>query len=400
MHVLKERTTRHLHYNLNYLSEYQTMRKAFKYRLYPTQPQRKDLERTLVLCRQLYNAALQERRDAYQKAGKTVGFYEQKRWLPEIRTELPEYKGVHSQVLQNVIERVDKAFQGFFRRVRAGQKAGYPRFKGRERYDSFTFPQAGQTGVKVQEGGKRVFLYGIGSVKCKFHRPLEGKVKTATVKREGGHWYVVFSCEVEAVPLPQTQEAIGIDLGTNPHFLITSEGEMVEAPRYFQKAQAKLASAQRSLSRKKRGSHRHRLGRKRVANLHRKIANQRKDFHHKIARRLVNQYGTIVHEDLNVLGLARSRLAKGVLDAGWGQFLAILAYKAEEAGRRVVGVDPKHTSQDCPVCGYREKRPLWVREYTCPQCGAHQHRDVAAAINILARARTEPAGMGTAWAVP
>ncbi|RIH74121.1 transposase, IS605 OrfB family [Calidithermus terrae] len=220
---------------------------------------------------------------------------------------------------------------------------------------------------------------------------------------------MVFSCEVEAVPLPQTQEAIGIDLGTNPHFLVTSEGEMVEAPRYFQKAQAKLASAQRSLSRKKRGSNRRRQARRRVAKLHRKIANQRKDFHHKIARRLVNKYGTIVHEDLNVIGLARTRLAKGVLDAGWGQFLAILAYKAEEAGRRVVGVDPKHTSQDCPVCGYREKRPLWVREYTCPQCGAHQHRDVAAATNILARsgrapdrrwARTEPAGMGTAWAVP
>ncbi len=375
-------------------------RKAFKYRLYPTQPQHKDLERTLALCRQLYNAALQERREAYQKAGKTVGLYEQKRWLPEIRTELSEYKGVHSQVLQNVIERVDKAFQGFFRRVRAGQKAGYPRFKGRERYDSFTFPQAGTTGVKLQEGGKRVFLYGIGSVKCKFHRPLEGKVKTAMVKQEGEHWYIVFSCEVEPPPLPENQDAVGIDLGTNPNFLITSEGEMVEAPRYFQKAQAKLARAQRSLSRKKRGSNRRRQARRRVAKLHRKIANQRKDFHHKLGRRLVNKYGTIVHEDLNVIGMARTRLAKGVLDAGWGQFLAILAYKAEEAGRRVVGVDPKHTSQDCPLCGYREKRPHWVREYACPQCGAHQHRDVAAAINILAKARTEPAGMGTAWAVP
>ena len=375
-------------------------RKAFKYRLYPTQPQRKDLERTLALCRQLYNAALQERRDAYRKAGKTVGFYEQKRWLPGIRAELPEYKGVHSQVLQNVIERVDKAFQGFFRRVRAGQKPGYPRFKGQGRYDSFTFPQADKTGIKIKGNGKQISISGIDNpVKCKFHRPLEGKVKTATLKREGDDWYIVFVCETEPNPLPENRAAIGIDLGTNPHFLITSEGEMVKAPRYFQKAQARLASAQRSLSRKKRGS-RYRQARRRVAKLHRKIANQRKDFHHKIARRLVGRYGTIVHEDLNVIGLARTRLAKGVLDAGWGQFLAILAYKAEEAGRRVVKVDPKHTSQDCPVCGYREKRPLWVREYTCPKCGTHQHRDVAAAINILARARTEPAGMGTAWAVP
>ncbi|WP_423247911.1 RNA-guided endonuclease InsQ/TnpB family protein [Thermus albus] len=375
------------------------MRKAFKYRLYPTKPQRKDLERTLYLCRQLYNAALQERREAYRKAQKTIGFYEQKRYLPEIRAELPEYGRIHSQVLQNVIDRVDKAFQGFFRRVKQGQTPGYPRFKGERRYDSFTFPQAGTTGIKIQEGGKRVLLYGIGSVKVKLHRPLEGRIKTATVKREGDDWYIIFVCEVEPKPLPESHEAIGIDLGTNPCFLVTSEGEKVEAPRYYQKAQAKLADAQRELSRKKRGSNRYKKATKQLAKLHRKIANQRKDFHHKIARRLVNRYGTIVHEDLNILGLARSCIAKGVQDAGWGQFLQILAYKAEEAGRRVIEVDPRHTSQDCPVCGYREKRPLWVREYTCPQCGARQHRDVAAAINVLARARTEPSGVSTAQAV-
>jgi putative transposase len=326
------------------------MLKAFKYRLYPTQPQARDLERTLELCRHLYNAALQERRDAYRKARKSVGLKEQKSCLPEIRTELPEYKRVHSQVLQNVVERVDKAFRGFFRRVKEGKKPGYPRFKGKGRYDSFTFPQASATGVKLQEGGKRVLIYGIGSVKVKLHRPLEGRLKTATVKKEGENWYIVFSCEVEPKPLPENQDAVGIDLGTNPNFLITSEGEMVQAPRYFHRAQAKLATAQQSLARKKRSSNRRKQARRRVTRLHRKVANQRKDFHHKLARSLVNRYGTIVHEELNILGLARSRSAKGVLDAGWAQFLAILAYKAEEAGRRVVGVDPKHTSQDCPVC--------------------------------------------------
>ncbi len=287
-----------------------------------------------------------------------------------------------------------------FRRVKRGENPGYPRFKGKGRYDSFTFPQAGTTGVKLQEGGKRVLLYGLGSVKVKLHRPLEGKLKTATVKREGEHWYIVFTCEVEPRPLPPNDGVVGIDLGTNPHFLVTSEGERVEAPRYFQKAQAKLAAAQRSLARKKRGSRRREKARRRLARLYRKIANQRRDFHHKLARRLVNRYGTIVHEDLNILGLARSRTAKGVLDAGLAQFLQTLAYKAEEAGRRVVGVDPRHTSQDCPVCGHREKRPLWMRVSTCPQCGTFLHRDVAAALNILARARTEPSGMGTAWAVP
>ncbi|WP_027882351.1 RNA-guided endonuclease InsQ/TnpB family protein [Meiothermus rufus] len=385
------------------------MIKAFKYRLYPTKPQLRDLDKTLMLCRHLYNAALQERREAYKKAGVSVTYYQQKRSLPEVRTELPEYKGIHSQVLQNVIERVDKAFQGFFRRVKHGENPGYPRFKGQGRYDSFTFPQAGTTGVKLQEGGKRVLLFGIGSVKMKLHCPLEGRLKTATLKREGEAWYIVFVCEVKPNPLPLNDEKIGIDLGTHPHFLVTSKGELVEAPRYFQKAEDKLARAQRSLSRKKRGSNRHKEARKRVAALHRKIANQRKDFHHKLARRLVNRYGTIVHEDLNIKALARSRSAKGVQDAGWAQFLHILAYKAAEAGRRVIAVDPKYTSQACPVCGHREKKPLWVRAFTCPACGASLHRDVAAAINVLARsgrvpdrrwARTEPSGMGTAWAVP
>ncbi|MFN3178784.1 MAG: RNA-guided endonuclease InsQ/TnpB family protein [Thermus sp.] len=369
------------------------MLKAFKYRLYPTKPQMGDLERTLELCRQLYNAALQERRDAYKKAGRTVGFYEQQRYLPEIRAGLPEYKKVYSQVLQDVLHRVDRAFQGFFRRVKKGQKPGYPRFKGKGRYDSFTFPQAGANyGVKVQDGGKRVFLFGIGSVKLKLHRPLEGRIKTATVKREGDHWYIVFVCEVEPKPLPDNGKAIGIDLGTNPYFLVTSEGEMVEAPRYYQRTQERIAKVQRSLSRKKNGSSRYRKAKAHLAKLHRKVARQRKDFHHKLARKLVNTYGTIVHEDLNILALSRTPVAKGVHDAGWAQFLQILAYKAAEAGRRVIAVDPRYTSQDCPVCGHRERRPLWVREYACPSCGTPLHRDVAAAQNVLAKAWAEPSG--------
>ncbi|WP_243095065.1 RNA-guided endonuclease InsQ/TnpB family protein [Thermus thalpophilus] len=385
------------------------MRKAFKYRLYPIKPQAKDLERALELCRQLYNAAPQERREAYKKAGKTVGFYEQKRSLPEVRAALPEYKRLHSQVLQDVLHRADRAFQGFFRRLKGRKgKAGFPRFKGKGRYDSFTFPQAYATGVKLQEGGKRVFLFGIGSVKLKLHRPLAGKIKTATIKREEKEWYIVFVCEAEPKPFPPSEEAVGIDLGTNPYFLVASNGEKIEAPRYYQRTQKKLAEKQKELSRKRRGSHRYLKAREGLAKFHRKVARQRRDFHHKVARSLVNRYGTIVHEDLNVLGLARSRAAKGVLDAGWAQFLSILAYKAEGhrvsgkvlAGRRVVGVDPKHTSQDCPVCGHREKRPLWVREFTCPACGTLLHRDVAAAQNVLARAWAGPSGKGVAGAIP
>jgi|GEM_PF-2451111 len=170
--------------------------KAFKYRLYPTRPQLRDLDRTLTLCRRLYNAALQERREAYRKAGKTAGFTSKNGGCPGYA---PSCRSTR-EVLQNVIERVDEAFQGFFRRVKSGQKAGYPRFKGQGRYDSFTFPQAGTTGVKLQEGGKRVLLFGVGSVKVRLHRP---NIKTATVKREGEHWYVVF-CEVEPSLFPPT----------------------------------------------------------------------------------------------------------------------------------------------------------------------------------------------------
>ncbi|GAA6732016.1 hypothetical protein YIM73518_17800 [Thermus brockianus] len=188
----------------------QVTRKAFKYRLYPTKPQQKDLERTLELCRQLYNAALQERREAYKKARKSLSLREQERWLPQVRADLPEYKKVHSQVLQDVIKRVDRAFQGFFRRLKARKgKAGFPRFKGRGRYDSFTFPQAYATGVKLQEGGKRVLIHGVGSVKVKLHRPLEGQLKTATIKREGNEWYLILVCEVEPKPLPLSREAVG-----------------------------------------------------------------------------------------------------------------------------------------------------------------------------------------------
>ncbi|WP_243032475.1 RNA-guided endonuclease InsQ/TnpB family protein, partial [Thermus altitudinis] len=185
-------------------------------------------------------------------------------------------------VLQDVIQKVDRAFQGFFRRVKKGQKPGYPRFKGKGRYDSFTFPQAGTTGVKLQKDGKRVFIYGVGSVKVKLHRPWEGKIERATVKREGDDWYIIFVCEVEPKPLPESQAVVGIDLGTNPHFLVTSDGEMVEAPRYYQKTQKKLAKAQRELSGKEKGGGRYKKTKKRLAKLHRKIAHQRRDFHHKV----------------------------------------------------------------------------------------------------------------------
>ncbi|AXH00772.1 transposase (plasmid) [Deinococcus wulumuqiensis] len=360
--------------------------KAFKYRLYPNAAQEKLLDSTLYLCRQLYNAGLEERRIAYRKCGVSVSYYEQKRSLTEIKADLPEYKGVHSQVLQDVVERLDKSFKGFFRRVKSGVKAGYPRFKGKFHYDSFTYPQAGKTGAMPLPDSGKVYLSKIGNVRCKYHRPLEGTVKTATAKREGDKWYIVFVCEVETQPLPTTGDVVGIDLGTNPNFLITSDGEFVEAPRHFNKAERKIGLLQRKAAKKKRGSRRHRELKRQIAAEHRRVANRRRDFHHKTARTLVNRHDAIFHEDLNIIGLARTRTAKGVLDAGWASFINILSLKAANAGRTVLGVDPKYTSQDCSRCGHRQKVKVG-HAYVCANCGYDCHRDVNAAQNILNRGR-------------
>lgn len=223
------------------------MLKAFKYRLYPTQAQAERMDWTLARCCELYNAALEERRTAYRKRGVTVSYHAQAVSLPEVKEGRPEYKDVHSQVLQDTLRRLDKAFAAFFRRVKRGEKPGYPRFKSARRFDSFCYPQ-----YKGTIGG-HVYLPKIGNVRVKLHRPLEGAVKTLTVKREVDEWYAVIVCEVETRPQGPTGSEVGIDLGLN-HFLITSDGEFVDAPRYFRKAQKKLRRAQRSLARKKRGA--------------------------------------------------------------------------------------------------------------------------------------------------
>lgn len=375
------------------------MLKAFVYRLYPSHAQEVALVDTLNLTRELYNAALQERRDAYRKCGKSVTKFEQMRCLPEIKAARPEFKTVHAHVLQGVIAQLDKAFQGFFRRVKAGQKAGYPRFKGAGRWHSFAFKQVWDNSRNAWFGpgkpleSRRIYLPNIGNVRMRQHRPLEGKPKTLTIKREGNEWYATYVCEVEHQPLAQTGSEVGVDLGTNPNFLITSDGEFVEAPRYYRAMERKLKVAQRSLNKKRRGSKRRAKARQRVAKLHCKVRRSRKDFHHKTARKLVDENGTIFHEKLSVGPMARSRLAKSVHDAGWSQFLAILSFKAEEAGRRVVGVDPRYTSQDCSGCGHRQKVPIG-KLYVCAECGAKLNRDVNAALNVLLRGQGLPVSEG------
>lgn len=373
------------------------MRKAYKFRLSPTKEQKQKLQWTLDRCRELYNAALSERRDSYKYTGKGVSYYDQKRDLPEIKEIRQEYKDIHSQVLQDVLLRLDKAMQNFFRRVKHGATPGYPRFQGRDRYDSFCFPQAGFSLTH----DNRVSLSKIGSIKVKLHREIKGKIKTCSIKREGQHWYVIFSCEVESQTLPVSYEDVGIDLGLL-HFATLSNGETIENPRYFRKAAKTLEKVQQSLARKKRGSHRRHKAKQAVGKVHRTVSNQRQDFLHKASRALVDRYQLIVFEELqsanmskrakpkqdeqgNYLpngGSAKSGLNKSINDAGWGQFVQYCTYKAENAGREVLQVNPKYTSQICSGCGTVKKKALSERWHSC-ECGTELDRDHNAALNIL-----------------
>ncbi len=387
------------------------MRKSSKYRLSPTRKQEQALQWTLDRCRELYNAALQERRDAYKMCCVSLNYYDQAKQLTDIKELREEYKDIHSQVLQDVLRRVEKGMKAFYRRVKAGEKAGYPRFQGRDRYDSFTYPQGGYSLTH----DSRVTLSKIGSVKLKLHRPIEGTVKTCTIKREGEHWYVVFSCEradSEATHTPYTDDAIGIDLGLL-HFATLSTGDTIENPRFFRRGQADLTRKCQKLSQGKRGSHRRDKARKQVAKAHRKIKNQRTDFLHKHSRHLVNTYEVIVFEDLAVANMSRvpkpkqdengvyvpngasrkAGLNKSIVDAGWSTFVSMCQYKAAYAGTvTVLTVDPKYTSQLCSGCGIVRKKTLDERWHSC-ECGCELDRDHNAALNILSKGvKTFPGG--------
>ena len=362
------------------------MVRVYRYRLYPSRAQHVAMLGTLWLLRELYNAALQHRSDVYRRTGETVSAYSQMRELAGIREVRPEFEKIHTHLLQDAITRLDRAFSVFFRRCKAGEKPGYPRFKGRDRYRTFTFKDASHNnGVRLAAGGKRVKLSGVGNVKLKMHRPVEGRIKQASVTLSGdGHWYVAFACDgVQPKPLPATGASIGVDVGITT-FAALSNGEMVANPRPYETAQRVLGKAQRVVSRRKRGSHRRRKALGRLAKRNNKVACVRRDFHHKTALNLVRRFDVIAVENLNVKGLAQMALAKQVHDAGWAQFTTILRAKAESAGREVVAVDPRGTSQECSGCGVVVKKGLGVRVHTCT-CGRVLDRDTNAAINIKNR---------------
>jgi putative transposase len=370
------------------------MVRVYRYRLYPSRAQHVVMLGILWLLRELYNAALQHRSDVYRRTGETVSAYTQMREIAGIREVRPEYQAIHVHLMQDAITRLDRAFGAFFRRCKAGGKPGFPRFKGRDRYRTFTFKDAAHNnGVRLAASGHRVKLSGIGNVKVKLHRPVEGRIKQASVTLSGdGHWYVAFACTgVQPQPLPSTGAGIGVDVGITT-FAALSNGEMVANPRPYETAQRALGKAQRVVSRRKRGSHRRRKAVRRLAKRHDKVARVRRDFHHKTALDLVRRFDVIAVENLNIKGLAQMALAKQVHDAGWAQFTNIIRAKAESAGREVVAVDPRGTSQECSGCGAVVKKGLGVRVHACA-CGLVLDRDTNAAINIASRGHRHRGGL-------
>ena len=361
----------------------ESVRKTYKYKLKPTPAQERAMAFVLRRCRELYNAGLEERREAWRKRGVSITAASQSAQLPAIKEARPEYRDVHSQVLQDVLTRLDRAFQAFFRRVKerkAGETPGYPRFQGSNRYNSFTYKQFGN-GATLDNGF--LVLSKIGRIAVRWSRPLEGTAKTVTIAREADGWYVCISCaDVPVQLLPLTGQETGIDLGIES-FATLADGTMIHNPRCYRRAERRLKTAQRKVSRRKKGSKRRQKAVKLLAKAHLKVKRQRLDYHHKTALVLVRQFDVIYHEDLQTANMLKNHhLAKSISDAGWSAFLSILAFKAACAGKQAVAVPPAYTSQICSGCGVIVSKGLSVRWHSCPDCGTSLHRDHNAARNI------------------
>jgi putative transposase len=381
--------------------------RAYKFRIFPTSGQTVRATACLRDHQRLYNAALEERREAWKRRKAGIRYGQQSAQLKDIRGFDPDQGRWSFSSQQATLRRLDKAMAAFFRRVKAGQAPGYPRFKALDRWDSVAWPSDGD-GCRWKPGTGRVYLQGIGHVKVHAHRAAAGRVKTIRLKREGRRWYVVLSCDdVPARPLAPTGRRIGVDVGV-ARFATTSDGEIIANPGFARSSAAELTLAQQALSRKQRGSANRRRARAKVAAVHRGIGNRRADFHHKTARALVQACDVIALEDLRISSMTRSAsgtleepgtnvaaksgLNRSILDAGWGQFASILVAKAEDAERRVIFVNPAGTSIDCHLCGARCTRP---RQDTviCPEHGA-MDADVNGAINVYSRA-----GLGSVQAL-
>ena len=360
------------------------MIKTYQYRIYPTFKQAKILLVWLEALRNLYNQGLSWRKEVYNKTGESVSWVTQANTLPELRQTSSTFGMLHIDVLQDVLRRLDKAYQAFFRRAKTGESPGFPRFKGEGRYRSMTFSHLSKKLVRnIRKRMARIVVPKIGHVAIRYHRPLpDGKIKHLTLQRKASGWYANIAVEIPDVLEVQVKTTIGIDVGIES-FLTTSDGDKVHNPQYFRESAKRLTKAQRALSRREKGSTRYNEQREHVAKIHEHIVNQRRDFHFKTAHRLFAQCEEVAVEDLKIGNMVRNHhLAKSISDAAWGNFRLILESKAANAGKQLTKVDPKYTSQKCSGCDTIVAKSLSVRVHDCVDCGLVLDRDHNAAINI------------------
>lgn len=363
------------------------MQRNYRFRIYPSRAQAATLDSMLGAFCDLYNAALHERIDCYRKTGKSLNYYDQAAELKAVRLVDERLAASSFSAQQQLLRRVDKAFKAFFARVKRGDKPGFPRFQAKARFDSIEF-RVGDGLTKKKDG--RIGITGVaGPIKVKHHRPIPDGTKLghAVLSRNGGHWHVCFLATLPDVAAPERAfSPVGLDLGVSS-LVALSDGTTVKAPKWAKLAEAKQRRHQRRIARRKLGSKRRNKAKQDYARFMRSVADRRRDFLHKLSTELVRKHSHIAVEDLNVRALGRSALSKDVLNAGWGSFLAMLRYKAENAGGAVEAVDPRYTSQDCSACGTYVPKLLSDRRHSCPQCGHEADRDVNAAQNILLKSK-------------
>ncbi|GAB4201941.1 MAG: RNA-guided endonuclease TnpB family protein [Coleofasciculaceae cyanobacterium] len=383
------------------------MRTAYQYRLRPTKQQVIELDRWLAMLCAQYNYLLADRFNWYEQNRCPVNacplvchlpelrdnpdYYSQKKTLPQLKKTHPWYSEIYSQVLQDVVKRVKVTFDRFLKGDSNGKRSGRPRFKARLRYRTFTYPQMKEGCLK----GNLINLPMFGKIKVVLHRPIPKGfcIKTASVTKKADGFYLTLSLEDKTVPENKPNinpsSITGIDVGLK-EFMTTSEGKTVAIPQHYRKALHRLRIIQKRVSRRKKGSNRRQKAVRQLGRQHKKVTDKRKDFHFKTANWLLSKYDVIAHEDLNVKGLARTRLAKSVLDAGWSNFLSILTNKAVNAGLLVIPVSAHNTSQDCSNCGLEVPKKLHIRWHDCPHCRCSLDRDHNAAINIKKKAEGHP----------
>ena len=360
------------------------MKKTYEYRAYPTARQHKIFALWLALLRNLYNQALAWRIDVYKESGESVKWTTQNNALPDLKHQSKTYAGLHSDVLQDAMRRLDKAYKAFFRRAKRGEKPGVPRFKGEGRYRSMTFYHLSKTLIRdVHRKFAKVVVPKIGHLKVRYHRPLpDGTIKNLSIIKRASGWYVTICVEVPDPIEAPVETTIGVDVGLNS-FVVDSDGEHIPNPRHYRRSEKTLSKHQRVLSQRKKGSKRRAKQRDIIARCHERIANQRNDFQFKAAHHILERCDEVAVENLTIANMLKNHyLAKSISDAGWGNFRLKLQSKAASAGKQFTKVKPHHTSQQCSGCREIVPKQLSDRVHDCPHCGLVLDRDHNAAINI------------------